>query len=154
MNNFKQTVHFRVIRSILAAVGAVAVFFIIYFITGGMASVAGGSGPVDDFVQGFDLGIFSAVVVVSIFGAVSNALTLRSEEKMKKLYIKETDERQALIKQKSGSTAFYIILYSLILATIASGFLNTTVFFTLLAAVIFSEITLLSTIFYYKHKLS
>lgn len=147
MYKFKQTVHFRVIRSILAAVGAVAVFFIIY-------SITGGSGPVDEFVQGFDLGIFSAVVVVSIFGAVSNALTLRSEEKLKKLYIKETDERQALIKQKSGSTAFYIIMYSLILATIASGFLNKTVFFTLLAAVVFSEITLLSTIFYYKHQLS
>lgn len=154
MYKFKQTVHFRVIRSILAAVGAVAVFFIIYFITGGMASAAGGSGPVDDFVQGFDLGIFSAVVVVSIFVGVHNALALRSEEKLKKLYIKETDERQTLIKQKSGSTAFYIIMYSLILATIASGFLNKTVFFTLLAAVVFSEITLLSTIFYYKHQLS
>ena len=147
MSKFKQTVRFRVIRSIFSAVVAIAVFFIIYFITGGM-------GRVDDFVQGFDLGIFSAVVGVSIFYAVSNILALRSEEKLKKLYIRETDERKTLIKQKSGSTAIYIIIYSLILATIASGFLNKTVFFTLLAAVAFSEITLLSTIFYYKHKLS
>jgi hypothetical protein len=147
MNKFRQTVKFRVIRSILSAVGAIAVFVIIYSVTGGM-------GQVDDFVQGFNSGVFSAVVGLSILSIISNCLTLRNEEKLKKLYIDENDERKLLIEQKSSAGAFSIIIYCLLLADIVAGFFNQTVFFTLLASIVFMLITRICIVLYYKHQLS
>jgi uncharacterized membrane protein len=106
-----------VIWSILSAVGAIAVYVIIYSVTGGMVQV-------DDFVKGFNSGVFSAVVGLSILSIISNCLTLRNEEKLKKLYIDENDERKLLIQQKSSSSTFNIVLYFLLLAAIVGRFLQ------------------------------
>jgi uncharacterized membrane protein len=147
MNKFRQTVKQRVIWSILSAVGAIAVYVIIYSVTGGMVQV-------DDFVKGFNSGVFSAVVGLSILSIISNCLTLRNEEKLKKLYIDENDERKLLIQQKSSSSTFNIVLYFLLLAAIVAGFFSKTVFFTLLASIFFMLLTRILTALYYERQLS
>lgn len=147
MSKFKQKLRMRIILSLLAAVGAAAVFFTIYYATGGM-------GKLPDFIQGFQVGIFTAVEIVSVLQALFTLLALRNEEKMKKLYIKETDERTILITQKSGSSSFLILTFGLLLATITAGFFSETVFFTLLAAVAFIELVRILAALYYKRKLS
>lgn len=147
MNKFRQKLRFKVYLQVLQAVGAAVLLAVI-------CTVKGGAEALPAFIQGYDLGIFTSMEAVTIFMAVTNALALRNEEKLKKLYILDTDERALLIQQKSGSASFNIIMYGMLLADIASGFFSVTVFFTLLAAVVFIVLVKLFTALYYKRKLS
>lgn len=147
MTKFRKNVLSRVIWFVAAAVVAAAAYFTVYSVTGSMERL-------DDFIRGFNAGVFTGVEGVCIIGAVYYALTLRNEEKLKKLFIDENDERTLLIQQKSGAAAFSIIAYSLLLATIVSGFFSRTVFFTLLAAVVFMFLTRIGMVLYYKHQLN
>jgi uncharacterized membrane protein len=146
MTKFRKTVRNRIIWSIVEAVVAAAAFFIVYFVTDGM-------GHLPSFIQGFNAGVFSAMEVVCIIMAVSYAVSLRNEEKLKKLYIEETDERTVLIQQKSGAATLNIIVFCLLLAAIVAGFFNQIVFFTLLACVAFIMLIWICTKLYYKHQL-
>lgn len=107
-------------------------------------SLTGGHEPVmpdffKGFVDGFQVGLLAALLGVTIFFLIRIQIAVRDPEKLKKLYVAETDERKLFIQQKAGSLGFTVVLFGLVLATIVAGNYNITVFFTLLGATVFVE---------------
>ena len=90
------------------------------------------------FIAGFQTGVSTALVVALLAIAIKSFAASRNEEKLRNLYIHENDERRQSIKRESSSVSLDIIMYSLILATVIAGNINSTMFFSLLGASAFS----------------
>ena len=82
------------------------------------------------FISGASLGILALL----LFGLIRNLLALRDENKLKKLYIKESDERQAQICTLAMSAAMRASLVLWLVAVIVAGYFSVTVSLTLLAS--------------------
>lgn len=78
---------------------------------------------------------------------------MKSEEDLKKLYIKETDERRVAVMTQAGRTGLYIVFVMLIMAMLISGYFSKIVFFTLLGVVLFTSLVMLLTKLYYNKKI-
>lgn len=107
-------------------------------------TLTGGNNPVlpdffKGFVDGFQVGLLAVLLGATIFNMIRIQIAVRNPEKLKKLYVAETDERKLFIQQKAGSMGFTIVIFGLVLATIVAGNYNITVFFTLLGATVFVE---------------
>lgn len=102
-----------------------------------------------EFVMGFFLAIEAVVIVLM----AKYVMALRNEEDLKKLYIKETDERRIAIRTQAGRTGLYIVFGTLIIVMLISGYFSKIVFFTLLGVVVFTSFVMLLTKLYYKKKL-
>ena len=104
------------------------------------------------FIEGFQVGI-----VIGLFGALSyymirNITAMRSQERLKKLYISETDERKLFIQRQSGSVGMNIVMYGLATGTVVAGNINDMVFFTLLFALLFVSLVRVSLKLYFRKK--
>ena len=82
------------------------------------------------FISGASLGILALL----LFGLIRNLLALRDENKLKKLYIKESDERQAQICTLAMSAAMRASLILGLVAVVVAGYFSVTVSLTLLAS--------------------
>ena len=69
-----------------------------------------------------------------------------------KMYTKATDEREALLWQKAGRQAFWVVVPGLVLAALAAGYWSATVCMTLLGAALFTAVTTKALRFYYMRK--
>lgn len=105
------------------------------------------------FITGFILGLSAVGFVLSIRFIISYTSALKNDVKLKKLFISETDERTCEIEHKANSSAFSFIIYTFMLATIVSGYINSTVCFTLLAFLFFICIVKVAFRLYYSKKL-
>lgn len=85
------------------------------------------------FALGFSVGIGAVVV----FFMVKYLRALKDDEKLKQLYIEETDERRMYIKAKIGGKGMDLTIMFLALSMLISNFFNEVVFFTLFAATMF-----------------
>ncbi len=109
--------------------------------------------PISDFIKGFNGGIVAGVEIVLVFFTVKYFVSMKNEVSMKKLYIKENDERTQMIMQKTGEVGMTFFMIISVIATIISGFFNETVFFTLLGATVFSTLIRVACKLYYHTKL-
>ena len=85
----------------------------------------------------FHTGIFVMLEAFLIGMVIRNIYVLRSKERLQALYIKENDERQAMIKQKTGAAFLPICAISFGIAAIAAYYFSQTVFWTLFAVMYF-----------------
>lgn len=108
---------------------------------------------IPDFTKGFQFGGFVGMSIPLLFRVFIYIRAFKNPEYFKKLYIKETDERECLIQQKSCSIAMSITLIGLCLATIITGFFNYTVFFTLLITTVCVLFVYLASVIYYSKTL-
>jgi hypothetical protein len=69
------------------------------------------------------------------------------------LFIEETDERNVMIRAKTGGAAINIIMATLICATLIGRIFNEIVFYTLFATLMFVAIVMVLLKLYYKKKL-
>jgi uncharacterized membrane protein len=105
---------------------------------------------IPEYISAFSGGFSLAVEIILIMNVAKYTKALKSEEILKELYIDETDERNVMIRTKTGGTAVNIIMLTLICATLISGIFSETVFYTLFATLLFVAILSLSLKFYYK----
>jgi len=98
----------------------------------------------NDYISGFSLGMCCGIAFVMITFMIKIIGALRNPEKLKKLYIKETDERIRLIQSKAGSAGISVAVAGILLAAIVAGYWNATVFFTLIAAALFISLVVLA----------
>lgn len=103
-----------------------------------------------DFAQGFELGAFLGMIGGLLLSLINNLGALRKPARLKELYIKETDERNLLIQQKTGLWGFSLMVFGLLLASIVAGFFDQTVFLTLLGALGFLSLIQLVLKLYYR----
>ena len=104
-----------------------------------------------DFTE-FVMGFFVASEAIAIVFMAKYVAALKSEEKLKKLYIKETDERRIAIRTQAGRTGLCIVFGTLIIAVLISGYFSKTVFFTLLGVSLFTSLVMILTKLYYNMK--
>ena len=129
MERFRKTLKQRIL---LASLYCLAVLTIIAF-----RVFRPGDLHVSDFIAGMSLGMCVGIAMVAIFYIIQMTLALRNEEKLKKLYISETDERIALIRTKAGGTGIVFSICGLFLGAMVAGYFSAAVFFTLVGAAIF-----------------
>lgn len=144
MEKYADTIKKRSIYLIIALVITVITYIGLTIKTDSFARVP-------SFIQGYNLGIFIGLILLIIFHLFRNYSVLKENKKLKKMYIKENDERSKVIRQKAGASATYILNFSFVLATIVAGFFNEVIFYTLLA-VIFSTFFVVTTMKIYYEK--
>lgn len=101
------------------------------------------------FVTGASCGIFALMLV----GLIRNHRALKDEKKLKKLYVKENDERSIQILTLARNTAMQILLLGGLVAVVIAGYFSITVSLTILACILVSSITSLLLVGYYSKKL-
>ena len=141
MNEFKKRIKVRVILG--------GIFCTLLLIPNVILSFFVDCSDFTEFVMGFFLAIEAVVIVLM----AKYVVALRNEEDLKKLYIKETDERRIAIRTQAGRTGLYIVFGTLIIVMLISGYFSKIVFFTLLGVVLFTSFVILLTKLYYKKKL-
>lgn len=98
-----------------------------------------------EFAHGYAVGIAFVVLILII----KYSFALRSDEKLKALYIKEKDERQLMIKVKVGGVCTTIILVCVSFASLIAAFFNQIVFLTLLGVTLFISLLMIALRLYY-----
>jgi hypothetical protein len=76
---------------------------------------------IPEYISAFSGGLALSVAFILILSVAKYTKALHNEEILKKLYITETDERNVMIRTKTGGTAINIILATLICATLIGG---------------------------------
>ncbi len=133
MEKFKRTVKRRIaISSGIALVVLVLGAYSIYSIITADISTATHS---DGFVAGFQFGLIVSILGLSVIDIIKLSLAIKDETKLKVLYNKEHDERMKAIRSKAGMPLIAVTSVLLIIAAIIAGYINITVFYTLIIAV-------------------
>ena len=91
----------------------------------------------NDYIAGMSLGMCVGIAFVAIFYLIQMVRALRNEDRLKKLYISETDERLALIRSKAGGTGLAFSVGGLLLGAMVAGYFSADVFFSLVGAALF-----------------
>lgn len=137
----------------LYAAGALALIAVQILAYTGVISPLEGGGHFDAFWNGFIAGASAGVTVMFIVGIIINIRALRNDERLRKLYIKEHDERKLAIARSAQSTGANIFMLAMIPALIIAGYFSVTVFFTALACLMALCLTVVACKIYYAKKL-
>jgi len=106
----------------------------------------------NNIIQGFRIGICLGMEIVLLYQIRSIVNALKSKDDLRKLYIKENDERNKFISRQTSSIGYSIALFGMALAVIISSFFNIVVCITLLLATLFLIVIILLLYFYYHKK--
>ncbi len=103
--------------------------------------------------RGFTSGAACGIGAMMLFFLIRNLIALKDENKLKKLYIQESDERQKLICDTSRSSAGRTFLLLGMVVGIVAGFFSMAVGITIIACILFYALTSFGFMLYYGHKL-
>ena len=106
----------------------------------------------DSFAAGYRMGFFAGMIAVVLVYAVRYGAVLKDPEKLKKLYILETDERSRLIREKTASGSFTVTALILGFAAGIATFFSDTVACVLAAVIAVMAVIKMSFKFYYDRK--
>ena len=104
-------------------------------------------------ISAFQLGFLVGISFVALFYMFRLRKIVKNPTELQKLYNKENDERLALIRQKSGMPIIMITSGIMILAAVVAGYINETVFFTLIAAAMAQIVISMAVKAYYMRKM-
>jgi len=107
---------------------------------------------ISDMIHGFQVGVFIGLQLTMLVYIANYRKALKNEDELKKLYIKEHDERTKLINDKISGVGFNFCLVAITTATIMAGFFNEIIFFTLLGVLSFMSLAKGSLKIYFKNK--
>lgn len=102
---------------------------------------------------GFITGASCGVLALMLFTLIRNSRALKDQKKLKKLYVKENDERTLQIVTLARNTAMQILLLGGLAATVIAGYFSITVSLTILACIFTASILSLLLMGYYSKKL-
>lgn len=105
-----------------------------------------------DLGNGFGTGVCSSIITLMIINVCRYSAALKNDEKLKKLYILETDERERLIYEKSNSSSFRAVIILLGLAAMVASFFSKPIFYTIVAIIISIALIQAAFKFYYRRK--
>ena len=103
--------------------------------------------------RGFITGASTGILILMITFLVRNIIALCDEQKLKKLYVKETDEREIQIWISARSASMQIFLMGGLVAGIVAGYFNITVSITIIACIFIHSILGFLCMLYYRIKL-
>lgn len=147
MENFKK----KLIRNSVA-LGALTLLFVAINIALFIFATPKGEDFVVGFVRGLQSGLAIALVVYLIVRIVKFISAYGSDEKLRRLYVEQNDERMSLIRLHSGRFPLTIALCAFAGAAVIAAYFDTTVFFTLLGACYFAALLSAAMKLYYRNK--
>ena len=103
--------------------------------------------------RGFCAGVAGGLLALLLLGLGRNLLAMKSPEKLKKLYIRQNDEREWEIYSKALCAAMRLCLLLALVATVVVGYFNATAGLTLLIATFAATLICLAFKLYYRRKL-
>ena len=110
-------------------------------------------GQTVESVRGFATGLSIGIELVCVFQLGKLWKMLKDEEVLKEVYIREHDEREALIQMKSGLHVVPILSFIILICAILVGFFNDTIFYTLVVVGIGQILIALALKIYWKNHL-
>ena len=131
MEKYKEIIKKRIRRVIIVTLFVAALVLVMHFFV--MKSVNGASGNLFSFLEGGVIGVDLAAMVYML----KSRKALEDDEKLKKMYNEEHDERTQFIKQKAGFPVFTAAGVMMIIAGLVAGYINSTVSYTMAACGIF-----------------
>ncbi|MDE6710354.1 MAG: hypothetical protein K2J76_07680 [Oscillospiraceae bacterium] len=143
MENFRKQAK-RTLKIYIFVLAVAIVLWVVFTVL----EIAGGENNSSNFRNGACAGIATLMAL----NIVRYSAALKDDEKLKKLYIAETDERTRLIYEKSNSSSFRTLIIVLGLSTIVSSFYSDTVFYTLIAVIFVIIFIQAIYSFYYRRK--
>ena len=103
-------------------------------------------------IMSFNAGALCSIGFLLMLDILRYLKALKNEKELKKLYIKENDERTIMIMQKTGAIGINMCIIGLGFAAIIAGFFNEVVFFTLLGTTLFTALVKgLFKVYYHKN---
>lgn len=103
----------------------------------------------DDFASGLVSGVFSGIMIVSVFNLARIYAALNNEEKLKQMYIQATDERNVAVSKETMKTSSVISVMLTAVAAIVSGFFNPIISITLGVSVMVDAVITIAVQSYY-----
>ena len=155
MENFRENLR---IQNLILAIGSfVLAVFCLLFAAGEAGilpflSPAAGDSHWQSMWRGFVCGASFAILAFLVFGFARNIRALRNEKFLKKLYIKEHDERSIQVWTSARAAAFQTFLLLGLVAIVTAGYFSVTVSLTILGCVWFASIIGLLFKVYYSKK--
>lgn len=102
--------------------------------------------------RGFISGASCGVLLLMVFGLVQSIMALKDEKRLKKLYVKEHDERQIQIWTSARASAMQVFLILGLAAGIVAGYFSMTVSITIIACILAHSLIGLGFKFYYSRR--
>lgn len=106
-----------------------------------------------DFAEGLITGFFSGLMIVAVFNLARMYTALKNDDKLKAMYIEETDERNIAIGKETACTATMISIMVVALSAIVAGFINVTVCITLAVSLFVTAVITVCVRGYYNKKM-
>lgn len=99
------------------------------------------------------VGFFAAMIAISVINIHRNRKALKNEKLLKEMYINSVDERKKQITLQSAKASFFIILASMLIASIVFRFISMTVSIVLTCCMMFILIVYFAVTAYYNKKM-
>lgn len=96
-----------------------------------------GGDEFQEFFRGFQLGLVCVIALFAVYSMIKFQKMLSDEEAIRAFYIKEHDEREEAIREKTGGTVLYTCGVLIILAGVIAGYFNPVVFISLVCSGVF-----------------
>lgn len=93
-----------------------------------------GGNEYQEFFQGFQMGLICTIALFCAYSIMKLQKILGNEESIRAFYIKEHDEREEAIREKTGGTVLYTCGVLIILAGVIAGYFNPVVFISLVCS--------------------
>lgn len=143
MENFRKQAK-RTLIIYIAVLAAAVVLWVVFSVF----DIAG----IEKDSSSFRTGACSGITALMALNIARYSEALKNDEKLKKLYIAETDERTRLIFEKSNSASFRTVIIVLGLSAMVASFYSETVFSTLIAVIFVIIFINAGFNFYYRRK--
>ncbi|HBC96867.1 MAG TPA: hypothetical protein DC034_08765 [Clostridium sp.] len=145
MDKFRIRIRNRVIFLIILFFSLIAIYLVLFL---NQDSLPKSSSE----IMSFQAGVLSSFSILLFLDIIKYLRTMKDKGELKKLFIKENDERTIMIMQKTGAVGINICIIGFACATIIAGYFNEVIFFTLLGATLFvSLIKGLFKVYYHKN---
>lgn len=104
------------------------------------------------FMAGFRSGFCTSLIGFLVVKIIILSRALKDEKKLKAMYIKETDERNMLIEQKTSTASFAVTIIGLGVACVIVSFFSRQILYTLICVILFVSIVKVTFNIYYSKK--
>ena len=104
------------------------------------------------FLAGFRTGFCTSLIGYAVVKIIVLSRALKDEKKLKAMYIRETDERNLLIEQKTSTASFAVTIMGLGVACVIVSFFSRPILYTLICVILFVSIVKVAFSIYYSKK--
>ena len=143
MEEFREKVKNRFKIYNLICISGLALYFVLNRLTKGAG----------DFAQGLTMGVFCGSELVAVYNLARSLAALRNEEKLKEMYIQETDERNAAIQKETSQKSSAISIFITAMAALAAGFFDEKICLVLASVLLVNALIYISVNMYFRQKM-